>query len=128
MPHSESERQVVIDGTTIVLLIHELHRGINPKEAAVGWCVEISFRVPHLHSGYKRSIGSNLDSNSALIQNLYSQETTPLQADHSTIDIQLGEISGTPRLRNHSYASCSLNKPTGCASIRVDSFPFSLGI
>ena len=40
MPHSKSERQVVIDGTTIVLPIHELRRGINPKEAAVGWCVD----------------------------------------------------------------------------------------
>ena len=41
--------------------------------------------------GRRYSTGSNLNANSALIQNLYSQETTPLQAVHLAIDTGLEE-------------------------------------
>ena len=41
--------------------------------------------------GNRYSTGSNLNVNSALIQNLYSQETTPLQAVHLAIDTGLEE-------------------------------------
>ena len=41
--------------------------------------------------GHRYSTGSNLNANSALIQNLYSQETTPLQAVHLAIDTGLEE-------------------------------------
>ena len=40
---------------------------------------------------HRYSTGSNLNANSALIQNLYSQETTPLQAVHLAIDTGLEE-------------------------------------
>lgn len=42
-------------------------------------------------SGHRYSTGSNLNANSALIQNLYSQETTPLQAVHLVVDTGLEE-------------------------------------
>jgi translation initiation factor 3 subunit F len=41
--------------------------------------------------GHRYSTGSNLNANSALIQNLYSQETTPLRAVHLAIDTGLEE-------------------------------------
>jgi len=41
--------------------------------------------------GRRYSTGSNLNANSALIQNLYSQETTPLRAVHLAIDTGLEE-------------------------------------
>ena len=44
-----------------------------------------------LKTGDRYSTGSNLNANSALIQNLYSQETTPLQAVHLAIDTGLEE-------------------------------------
>jgi hypothetical protein len=44
-----------------------------------------------LNTGRRYSTGSNLNANSALIQNLYSQETTPLQAVHLAIDTGLEE-------------------------------------
>ena len=41
--------------------------------------------------GRRYSTGSNLNANSALIQNLYSQEAAPLRAVHLAIDTGLEE-------------------------------------
>jgi hypothetical protein len=41
--------------------------------------------------GYRYSTGSNLNTYSALIQNFYSQETTPNQAIHLAVNTGLDE-------------------------------------
>jgi translation initiation factor 3 subunit F len=74
--------------------MYELHHRINPKEVVVGWCVQLFQAMLLLRSNYPRyrySTGSNLNANSALIQNLYSQEAAPLQAVHLVIDTGLEE-------------------------------------
>ena len=43
--------------------------------------------------------GLNLNANSALIQNLYSQETTPLQAVHLAIDTGLEKSDKGARVK-----------------------------
>ena len=73
--------------------MHELHHRMNSKEVVVRWCVKLFWPVSSLFRipGHSHPTGSNLNAGPALIQNLYSRETTPLQAVHLTIDTGLEE-------------------------------------
>ncbi|THV08268.1 eukaryotic translation initiation factor 3 [Dendrothele bispora CBS 962.96] len=77
--HSETSEQVAVD-MEYYRTMYELHHKVNPKEVIVGWY----------------STGSNLNTYSALIQNFYSQETTPFQAVHVSLNTgtEEGEQAG----------------------------------
>jgi len=83
--------------------MYELHHKVNPKEVIVGWY----------------STGSNLNTYSALIQNFYSQETSPNQAVHVavTTGVQEGEQAGVK-----AYVSSPVGvfpKPENCVFVPV---------
>ncbi|CDO73778.1 hypothetical protein BN946_scf185015.g106 [Trametes cinnabarina] len=77
--HSETAEQVAVD-MDYHRTMYELHHRVNPKEVIVGWY----------------STGSNLNTYSALIQNFYSQETTPHQAIHLALNtgVEEGQQAG----------------------------------
>ncbi|KAG7447573.1 eukaryotic translation initiation factor 3 [Guyanagaster necrorhizus] len=77
--HSESSEQMAVD-MDYHRTMYDLHHKVNSKEVIVGWY----------------STGSNLNTFSALIQNFYSQETTPHQAIHVVLNtgIDDGEPAG----------------------------------
>jgi len=103
VPHSENEQQVAIDGDHHRTM-YELHHRVNPKEVVVGWY----------------STGSNLNANSALIQNLYSQETTPLQAVHLAIDTGLEESGKGAGVKAYISSLVGISpKPENCVFVPV---------
>ncbi|KAH9983568.1 Mov34-domain-containing protein [Russula compacta] len=77
--HSETSEQVAVD-MDYHRTMFDLSQRVNPKESIVGWY----------------STGSNLNTYSALIQNFYSQETTPYPAIHIALNTgtELGEEAG----------------------------------
>jgi len=100
--HSETTEQVAVD-MDYHRTMFELHQKVNPKEVIVGWY----------------STGSNLNTYSALIQNFYSQETTPHQAVHIAMDtgVQEGEQVGVK-----AYLSSPVGvfpKPENCVFIPI---------
>lgn len=103
VPHSESEQQVAIDGDHHRAM-YELYHRVNPKEVVVGWY----------------STGSNLNTNSALIQNLYSQETTPLQAVHLAINTGLEENGNGAGVKAYISSPVGITpKPENCVFVPV---------
>lgn len=100
--HREDSEQVAVD-MEYHRTMFELHQRASPKEIIVGWY----------------STGSNLNTYSALIQNFYSQETTPHQAVHITMNTgtQEGEEPGVK-----AYISSPVGvfpKPENCVFIPV---------
>jgi translation initiation factor 3 subunit F len=95
--HSETSEQVAVD-MEYHRTMYELHHKVNPKEVIVGWCVFALFnRLCIISIVLNRySTGSNLNTYSALIQNFYSQETTPHQAIHVSLDtgVEPGQPAG----------------------------------
>ncbi|EIW61648.1 Mov34-domain-containing protein [Trametes versicolor FP-101664 SS1] len=77
--HSETEEQVAVD-MEYHRTMYDLHHKVSPKEVIVGWY----------------STGSNLNTYSALIQNFYTQETTPHQAIHLAVNtgVEEGQQAG----------------------------------
>ncbi|KAI0321979.1 Mov34-domain-containing protein [Amylostereum chailletii] len=73
--HSETDEQVAVD-MDYHRAMYELSQRVSPKDVIVGWY----------------STGSNLNTYSALIQNFYSQETTPAQAIH--LSLNTGTVDG----------------------------------
>ncbi|KAF9077011.1 eukaryotic translation initiation factor 3 [Rhodocollybia butyracea] len=100
--HSETSEQVAVD-MEYHRTMYELHHKVNPKEVIVGWY----------------STGSNLNTYSALIQNFYSQETTPHQAIHVSLDtgVEPGQPAGVK-----GYVSSPVGvfpKPENCVFVPV---------
>ncbi|KAG6832169.1 hypothetical protein H0H92_004900 [Tricholoma furcatifolium] len=100
--HSETSEQVAVD-MEYHRGMFELHQKVNPKEVIVGWY----------------STGSNLNTYSALIQNFYSQETTPNQAIHLAINtgVEEGQTAGVS-----AYVSSPVGvfpKPENCVFVPV---------
>ncbi|KAG5350448.1 hypothetical protein C0989_011021 [Termitomyces sp. Mn162] len=100
--HSETSEQVAVD-MDYHRGVYDLHHKINPKEVIVGWY----------------STGSNLNTYSALIQNFYTQETTPNPAIHIAINtgVEEGERAGVS-----AYVSSPVGvfpKPENCVFVPV---------
>ncbi|KAK0555220.1 hypothetical protein OC845_000357 [Tilletia horrida] len=78
IPHKETEEQVEVD-IEYHRKMAELHARTNPGEVIVGWY----------------ATGSELNTYSALIQDLFSKETAPHQAVHLTFDTELASASSS---------------------------------
>jgi len=66
------------------------------------------------------STGSNLNANSALIQNLYTQETNPLQAVHLAIDTGLEESGKGAGVKAYISSPVGISpKPDNCVFVPV---------
>ncbi|KAH7916252.1 Mov34-domain-containing protein [Hygrophoropsis aurantiaca] len=100
--HSETSEQVAVD-MEYHRSMYELHHKVNPKEVIVGWY----------------STGSTLNTYSALIQNFYSQETSPQQAIHVALDtgVEDGKSAGVK-----AYVSSPVGifpKPENCVFVPI---------
>ena len=73
---------------------------------------------------HRYSTGSNLNANSALIQNLYSQETAPLQAVHLAVDTGLEESGKGAGVK--AYIRSVRFWTTSCASSFHSSSPVGI--
>ncbi|KAH8118704.1 Mov34-domain-containing protein [Phellopilus nigrolimitatus] len=100
--HSETSEQVAVD-MEYHRTMYELHHKVHPKQVIVGWY----------------STGSNLNTYSALIQNFYSQETTPHSAVHVALNTGTEEGS-EPGVK--AYLSSPVGvfpKPENCVFVPV---------
>ncbi|KAG6875435.1 hypothetical protein C0992_003841 [Termitomyces sp. T32_za158] len=100
--HSETSEQVAVD-MEYHRGVYDLHHKISPKEVIVGWY----------------STGSDLNTYSALIQNFYTQETTPNPAIHLAINtgVEEGQRAGVS-----AYVSSPVGvfpKPENCVFVPV---------
>ncbi|KAJ8518886.1 hypothetical protein ONZ45_g4115 [Pleurotus djamor] len=95
--YTETSEQVGVD-MEYHKTMYELHHKVNPKEVIVGWY----------------STGSTLNTYSALIQNLYSQETAPYPAIHVALNTGV-EPDSKPGVTAHISSPIGVfPKPENC--------------
>lgn len=105
VPHSESQDpwQIHLDAEHHRRML-DLHLRVRPEEVVIGWY----------------STNTNLNSNSALIQDHYSRETAPHQAVHLTLNTNVVDKSNG--LGVQCYVSSLMGvtqKPEDCAFISL---------
>ncbi|EIN10505.1 Mov34-domain-containing protein [Punctularia strigosozonata HHB-11173 SS5] len=100
--HSETAEQVAVD-MEYHQTMYDLHHKVHPKETIVGWY----------------STGSNLNTYSALIQNFYTQETTPHQAIHLALNTGTEEDT-QPGVQAYISSPVGVQpKPENCVFVPV---------
>ncbi|EIW82271.1 Mov34-domain-containing protein [Coniophora puteana RWD-64-598 SS2] len=102
--HSETSEQVAVD-MEYHQTMYDLHRKVHPKETIVGWY----------------STGENLNTYSALIQNFYSQETTPHQAIHLALRTGIDNVAeGGAGVKTYVSSPVGIfPKPENCVFVPV---------